>query len=287
MASSQVYGGSRTDMSTKSGSRADMRSASRMDTSMASGKGFGSRIDVVGESSLPASYKSHWTYQPGKRITFRAGFTCQVFSLITLMIGYVTSYWIQSWARVHSGFKHIGLWEACFSGLVLQYDPSLKSYHGCWWMLSTEFNDVKAWIMPWWFLMTQILLTLCIVAEIINVILLGILWLTLKDSKTNQGSDVSFVVKHVVAGIAVVTAIVESCVMLLFGLGFYLDRGWLPMYYLNFLSWSYGLAIVSSFLSIFAAIAQVMYALVERQEKLHPPVNYSLPSTADTSLYGK
>ena len=67
------------------------------------------------------------------------------------------------------------------------------------------------------------------------------------------------VVDLLLTGLAFLLAVLESCIMLLFGLAFYLDRGWLPMYYLNFLSWSYGLAIVSAFFSIFAAISQVTH----------------------------
>ena len=47
-------------------------------------------------------------------------------------------------------------------------------------------------------------------------------------------------------------------VVLLFGIAVKVDeRSWMPDPYLNYLSWSYGLAVVSVFFSIFATIAQV------------------------------
>ena len=38
----------------------------------------------------------------------------------------------------------IGLWEACFAGLVLENDPSTEAYHGCWWVLAPEYQGVAA-----------------------------------------------------------------------------------------------------------------------------------------------
>ncbi len=41
-----------------------------------------------------------------------------------------------------------GLWEVCFAGMVLPTDPDQVSYHGCWWILSPMYQDIRGWIMP-------------------------------------------------------------------------------------------------------------------------------------------
>ena len=73
--------------------------------------------------------------------------------------------------QVHSGFKRIGLWEACFAGLVLERDPTQRAYHGCWWILAPEYHKIRDYLMPWWFIIVQVATTLCIMMQLINIFL--------------------------------------------------------------------------------------------------------------------
>ncbi len=84
----------------------------------------------------------------GKRIIYNTAFVLKIISFIFFFIAFASPYWFQSWARVYSPFKRIGLWEACFSGLVLPMDYTQKAYHGCWWILATEFMEIRNWVMP-------------------------------------------------------------------------------------------------------------------------------------------
>ena len=59
-------------------------------------------------------------------------------------------------------------------------------------------------------------------------------------------------------------------VLILFGIEVYTDTLWMPNPDLNYLSWSYGLAVVSGFFSVFASIALVNYTLIIRQEFREP-----------------
>ena len=56
-----------------------------------------------------------------------------------------------------------------------------------------------------------------------------------------------------------VSAVVMPLVCLLFGVMAYEDKFWMPRPDLNYLSWSYGLVIVSAFFSIFGSIAIVVF----------------------------
>lgn len=64
--------------------------------------------------------------------------------------------------------------------------------------------------------------------------------------------------------------------VIVFGLAFYLDRQWLPNPYFNYLSWSYGLAVVSGFFSVFQSIAHVTYVMIIHQEMREPPRQVAL-----------
>lgn len=92
--------------------------------------------------------KRPWTQREGKRFVFETGLLCNFVAVILTVIAFVSPYWFVSWPRVYSGFKLIGLWEVCFAGHVLEMDPTLKSYHGCWWILAPEFVKIRDWMMP-------------------------------------------------------------------------------------------------------------------------------------------
>ncbi len=60
-------------------------------------------------------------------------------------------------------------------------------------------------------------------------------------------------------------------IVLLFGVMANFDPLWMPHPELNYLSWSYGFAILTAFFCIFACIAQGVYTRIERQELREPP----------------
>ena len=61
-----------------------------------------------------------------------------------------------------------------------------------------------------------------------------------------------------------------------FGLMVYEDRNWLPLPHFNYLSWSYGLTIVSTFFTVFAFIALTVFVVVLRHEHREPPKAVSM-----------
>ena len=67
-------------------------------------------------------------------------------------------------------------------------------------------------------------------------------------------------------------------VVLVWGVGWYLDRMWLPNPQFNYLFGSYGLAVISAFFSIFASIIEITYVMIVRQEMREPP--RSVPMSA-------
>ena len=83
--------------------------------------------------------------------------------------------------------------------MVLDQDPSQKSYHGCWWILAPEFNEIARWVMPCtsaehvpikmqvrtsvslplsaWFVYTQVAITLCFCAMAVGTAIVVYIWI--------------------------------------------------------------------------------------------------------------
>jgi len=101
----------------------------------------------------------------GQRLVLLTALLVNAFGLINLIIAFITPYWAISWPRVYSGFRKIGLWEACFAGLRIEQDPSQKSYHGCWWILSPELYAIRSWIMPREFLTYFVMTYECMISN--------------------------------------------------------------------------------------------------------------------------
>jgi hypothetical protein len=72
-----------------------------------------------------------------------------------------------------------------------------------------------------------------------------------------------------------------TVVVLVFGIMVYRDIYWLPSRHLIYPSWSYGLAIVSTFFFVFGSIAQAKYVQIARREQIQPPKAYQVPMVTD------
>ena len=73
------------------------------------------------------------------------------------------------------------------------------------------------------------------------------------------------------------SAIAMSINMLVFAVCYRFDKYFMPIPFFNYLSWSYGLALLATFLQIFASVAQVAYVLIVRQEMREPPAPPTVP----------
>lgn len=208
----------------------------------------------------------------GKRLVYNTGFVLNLVSLCLQIIAFVSPYWFQSWPRVHSPFKKIGLWEACFAGLILHRDPTEKAYHGCWWVLAPEYWQIQQWLMPWWFIITQVTCTVCLLIQILNVVIGLVVWCkTMPNYTSSVKSRPPIGLIQATTVLTIVEAIAMGLVVILFGCSVYIDRVWMPRHDLNYLSWSYGLEVIGAFLLIFASMALGAYNKIVRQELREPP----------------
>jgi len=156
--------------------------------------------------------------------------------------------------------------------MILPNDPTEKSYHGCWWIMAPELYAIRSWIMPPWFIVVQILITVSLCIEILALIYnIIVVCVTRRIDKAGIAKKrAPFYRVQAITYITIITAFLKSAAVIMFGLAFKFDYYWLPNHTINWMSFSYGLAIVSAFTSIFSSIAHAQYRRIVLQEYQQP-----------------
>ena len=125
---------------------------------------------------------------------------------VFFIFSFGSPYWYESRWRAHSPFVRIGLWEACFDGFVHPSDAMNKAYNGCMWIFSKEFFWIRFWLLPGWFVATQILATLAFIGAIGSYFIM--LYMYLQPSKdVHRNYHVSCVSLMLCAAVFQLTAI--------------------------------------------------------------------------------
>ena len=78
------------------------------------------------------------------------GLALGVIAAITIVLAFSTPYWVESNADAIyiTRMEKIGLWEACFNGYKFFKDSFGRTYNGCWWMFSREYDYIRSFLMP-------------------------------------------------------------------------------------------------------------------------------------------
>ncbi|XP_012272815.1 uncharacterized protein LOC105695642 [Orussus abietinus] len=162
-------------------------------------------------------------------------------ALMLLVISFTSPYWIQSYQETFSHFKHMGLWECCFHEFrypAWQFD---KLFNGCHHVFSQEFYVIREWLLPGWLLTVQAFVTLALIFSFVGqtiVSMIVIRW------------PLRFVLRYewLLSCIAFVCNISAGVLLFLavaiFG-GQCWRRDWMMYPNFNYLSWSFGLAVIS------------------------------------------
>ncbi|XP_076456746.1 uncharacterized protein LOC143291048 [Babylonia areolata] len=190
---------------------------------------------------------------------YRMGAVCAIVAFVLMFVAFASPFWYKSWTRVHSPFANIGLWHVCMSGFVMPRDPAMKSYVGCWWIHSTEFELVTNQIMPAWFRVIQMLCIFTVLLDLCGMILLLVYLLDgprrhLYDKDTGR----MFITDSI---LLLVSAFLVFLISLVFA-EMSKDGDWMPRPWMNYLSWSYGLCVLSGFFAAFGGMLLFILGLV-------------------------
>ncbi|CAG5120396.1 unnamed protein product [Candidula unifasciata] len=182
-----------------------------------------------------------------------------------MFIAFASPYWYKSWTRVFSPFGNIGMWHICLNGYIKPRDPVMKSYVGCWWIHSTEFEDIVDKIMPVWFRFMQAFTIIVLFADLFGMAF-GLLYLTdgLKAKLYKNRPRMFFINSGLMLGAAFLVFIIA----LVFA-EMSKDDDWMPRPWMNYLSWSYGLCVLSGFLSALSGMCYFVLGLVYKDKEEH------------------
>ncbi|UYV77751.1 pck [Cordylochernes scorpioides] len=170
-----------------------------------------------------------------------AGFCGTVF----LVVAVASPYWLKSYPKTYSEFKHLGLWEACFSNYhhpKYQYDSTFDGCHG---FLSQRFMNLREWLQPGWFIFVQAMMVLALLFSLSSLVLVGLLMM-------RYLLQYELLMMAAILCLTSLAALPTLFAVSVFGaLAF--DRSWIQYPNFNHLSWSYALAVVSFFMHLISA----------------------------------
>lgn len=182
---------------------------------------------------------------------------------LLLLISFASPYWLESYPETYSNFVRLGLWEVCFDGFRYpryQYD---KKFDGCHYIYSLEYRIIQEWILPGWYMFVQAIISVAFLFSLLGLMGISIVLMRFFLRYEVYVLGVSFIIECLAAfpiflGVAV------------FG-GKCWDRSWLLYPNFNHLSWSYGLAVISFFFHVFAAVFVLLetYKAKERKRKMN------------------
>ncbi|XP_046583896.1 uncharacterized protein LOC124291040 [Haliotis rubra] len=198
------------------------------------------------------------------QLLFKLGFFCAITAFLLMFLAFATPYWYKSWTRVHSPFSNIGLWHVCLAGYIQPKDPNMKSYVGCWWIHSSEFRLVANQIQPPWFRGIQALSIFTLLANLVGGILLLFYLPDMMYKKLYAGRRVAILFAGSV--MELIAAFLVFIIALVFA-EMANDPTWMPRPWMNYLSWSYGLCVLSGFFSAFAGMFTFIMGLIFRDKE--------------------
>ncbi|OON16986.1 hypothetical protein X801_07183 [Opisthorchis viverrini] len=189
---------------------------------------------------------------------WRHYFGC-VISFVTfglILLSFVTPYWLQSWSRLHTPFLRLGLWEFCLKGFMERVDQGMVSYFDCWWILSPYYSKIFAELVPFWFIIIQVLMSVSLAIQVVLFVLLIVyLCERIRHVERRIFSINMMAVGHALTACALFPALV------VFGVN-WKNPNWMPYPKFNWPSWSYGAAILANFSSLCGALC---FGLVSRE----------------------
>lgn len=184
-------------------------------------------------------------------------------AFICITVAFATPHWLERFPhkRMTRCFVRMGLWEFCFNDWTYYKDYLGKKYNGCWWIYHFEYRPVWNWLNPIWLLMVQIMMALAFTLHLFMIVL-NVLYYVRWCPKEKENKYLK--VTNIMMWIA---ATLISISVTIFGIKADVDRQWLPNPDSNFLSWSFGCAVLSGFFSIFSAMCMSVDYLRIREEE--------------------
>ncbi|XP_014768646.1 uncharacterized protein LOC106868051 [Octopus bimaculoides] len=186
-----------------------------------------------------------------EKCSFGIGLGLLILSFILYMIGFSTSYWLETFEEVQIGLERLGLWQICFTqdGMSLNSGDQARgiTYKNCYWVFHENIRLASDTFGISFFLGTQVLSAFS-VALLILVLIMAVIRMC---GCCQTGYKVHVAVISAVLTLIAITFQISA--LLLFGLKTG-HKDWLTNHRHIHLSWSYGLCAGGALILIFAAL---------------------------------
>ncbi|KAA3677779.1 uncharacterized protein DEA37_0011788 [Paragonimus westermani] len=198
----------------------------------------------------------------------------------SFVAGFVSPYWLQSYSRIHTPFSRLGLWEFCMNGFILRTDANMKSYFGCWWIYSPEYDGIRDFLAPWWFIIIQVFMSVSLLLYCLSIVsLLFYVFCELSNSK------IRCVISMLVLVLNLVIACLVTVSVIIFGIN-QLNEDWMPYPFLNWPSSGYGFAILSGCLSFITVGYIGVQVSVDKRVHEEDAFNFPLVTIPSANSHG-
>ncbi|KAL5015464.1 hypothetical protein ScPMuIL_009734 [Solemya velum] len=179
-----------------------------------------------------------------------------------MLLAFASPYWVESFEKADNRFIKCGLWEFCFNDYTFYKDYNGKRFRGCWYIFSDQYRPIWEWLSPPWFISVQVMISISLMFQGILMIFLILLILRCFPSYFAEiillGSSFSQF------GIA----LVDFIALVVFGV-FKEDRQWVPRPDQNYLSWSYGFAVISMLVTLGAGVLLLLGGRQAKDNGMH------------------
>ncbi|XP_076052835.1 claudin superfamily protein pickel isoform X2 [Oratosquilla oratoria] len=198
---------------------------------------------------------------PASANTVNAGIITFV-AMLFFIISFTSPYWLQSFAYTYSDFKNMGLWEFCFDGFRYPKYQFDRKFTGCNYVYSFEYEIIREWLLPAWLMATQAFMTIAFLASMTTLVIVSLVLIRW---------PLQFIMRyewHLTAIAFICEATTFVCVffaVLVFGVMCW-TRSWLLNPNFNYLSWSYGFAVIGGALHGFAGL-RFLYETFEARDR--------------------
>lgn len=199
-----------------------------------------------------------------KRAIATSSLIFTICAFVCMVVAFATPHWLERFPhkRMSRVFVRMGLWEVCFNDWTYYKDYLGKKYNGCWWIFHFEYRPVWNWLNPRWLLAVQCMMALGLTLHLL-IIVINIMYYVryLAKEKEQKYLKIAMSMQWLAAALI-------SISVTIFGIKADIDRQWLPNPDSNFLSWSFGCAVLSGFFSIFSAMTMsVDYMRIKEEEE--------------------
>ncbi|KAK3088435.1 hypothetical protein FSP39_019167 [Pinctada imbricata] len=185
-----------------------------------------------------------------------------IIAIVFLVGAFASPYWVESFTKSQNKFVKAGLWEFCFDEYTFWKDYNGKIYKGCWYIFSDQYRVIWEWLSPPWFIVCQVMVSVCLLFLGIATLILILLVLNCFPQYLHEvilmgGSFAYFFIVLLVFITGVIFGVKKE------------DRQWMPRPDQCYLSWSYGFFIISGFFTLFAAFVLLKAGREEKESLKH------------------